>query len=148
MTEEDCFSVFPLESLVYLTPDSERGKYLSCPPDFMDDFVPRFLFHHSHGTLVVTPSKRTGEGELGDGQIPSAVKVSSISSWTLCVCLYIYLKVFSIYGYILHYRLTHREYPLSHVIFTLASIRLVVVLSFPHISLQFWSRFLSNIVSI
>lgn len=97
MTEEDCFSVFPLESLVYLTPDSERGKYLSCPPDFMDDFVPRFLFHHSHGTLVVTPSKRTGKGELGDGQIPSAVKVSSTSSWTLCVCLYIYLKQCSLY---------------------------------------------------
>ncbi|KAK7825419.1 hypothetical protein U0070_012219 [Myodes glareolus] len=25
VTEEDCFSVFPLESLVYLTPDSERA---------------------------------------------------------------------------------------------------------------------------
>lgn len=29
MTEEDCFSVFPLETLVYLTPDSEHGACLA-----------------------------------------------------------------------------------------------------------------------
>lgn len=92
--------------------------------------------------------RERGKGGLGNGQIPSAVKVSSISSWTLCVCLYIYLKQCSLYMdiYYITDSHTHTEYPLSRVIFTLASIRLVVVLSFPHVSLQFWSRFLSNIV--
>lgn len=27
ITEEDCFSLFPLETLVYLTPDSEHGMF-------------------------------------------------------------------------------------------------------------------------
>lgn len=29
ITEEDCFSLFPLETLVYLTPDSEHGMYFT-----------------------------------------------------------------------------------------------------------------------
>lgn len=116
----------------------------------MDDFVPRFLFCHSYGTLVVTPSKRTGEGELGDGQIPSAVKVSSTSSWTLCVCLYIYLKQCSLYMdiYYITDSHTHTEYPLSRVIFILASIRLAWS---SHISSHFsvvLVPLLSNIVSL
>lgn len=62
VTEEDCFSLFPLETLVYLTPDSEHRESLTFfPCGFTKTLSLVFC-----GTSVLTPYKRLWEEILWD----------------------------------------------------------------------------------
>lgn len=65
VTEEDCFSLFPLETLVYLTPDSEHRESLPFPCEFTRALSLVFCCIIPCGTSVLTPSKRLWEEALG-----------------------------------------------------------------------------------
>lgn len=65
VTEEDCFSLFPLETLVYLTPDSEHCESLPFPCGFTRALSLVLCCIIPCGTSVLTPSKRLWEETPG-----------------------------------------------------------------------------------